>query len=108
MKKVTVAMELEQATREVCEEGFDRRDQVGWFLLGDKYIEIAFGSENAGNLTNNRHHREPGAYRHFNLIAKTDKISIRQLCRRQRQGSDRQSRRDQREINQGKGTRARW
>jgi phospholipid/cholesterol/gamma-HCH transport system substrate-binding protein len=72
-EKVTVAMELEQATREVV-----KKDSIAAIrsdgLLGDKYVEITFGSEEAGNLTKNDTIASQAPIDISNLIAKTDKI----------------------------------
>src|SRR5580704_5746050 len=49
-EQVTVAMELETATHDVL-----KKDSIAAIqsegLLGDKYVEISFGSPDAGNLT---------------------------------------------------------
>jgi phospholipid/cholesterol/gamma-HCH transport system substrate-binding protein len=72
-EKVTVKMELEQATREVV-----KKDSIAAIksdgLLGDKYVEITFGSENAQNLANNDTIASQAPIDISNLIAKTDKI----------------------------------
>jgi phospholipid/cholesterol/gamma-HCH transport system substrate-binding protein len=71
--KVTVAMELEQATREVV-----KKDSIATIrsdgLLGDKYVEITFGSEGAANLTNGDTIASQPPVDISNLVAKTDKI----------------------------------
>jgi phospholipid/cholesterol/gamma-HCH transport system substrate-binding protein len=72
-EKVTVAMELEKATREVV-----KKDSIAAIrsdgLLGDKYVEITFGSEGAASLTNGDTIASRAPIDMSNLIAKTDKI----------------------------------
>lgn len=72
-EKVNVAMELEQATREVV-----KKDSIAAIrsdgLLGDKYVEISFGSEGAANLTNGDSIASQAPIDISNLVAKTDKI----------------------------------
>jgi phospholipid/cholesterol/gamma-HCH transport system substrate-binding protein len=70
---VTVAMDLEQATREVV-----KKDSIASIqsdgLLGDKYVEITFGSAEAGNLANGDTIASETPIEISSLIAKTDKI----------------------------------
>ncbi len=72
-EKVNVAMELEQATREVV-----KKDSIAAIrsdgLLGDKYVEISFGSEGSANLANGDSIASQPPIDMSNLIAKTDKI----------------------------------
>lgn len=72
-EKVTVAMDLEKATREVV-----KKDSIATIrsdgLLGDKYVEITFGSADAGNLANGDTIASEKPIEISNLIAKADKI----------------------------------
>src|SRR5580658_9520867 len=72
-EKVTVSMELETATHEVV-----KKDSIAAIksdgLLGDKYIEVTFGAEDAGNVKNNDTIASQAPIDISNLIAKTDKI----------------------------------
>jgi phospholipid/cholesterol/gamma-HCH transport system substrate-binding protein len=71
--KVTVVMDLEKTTQEVV-----KKDSIAAIqsegLLGDKYVEISFGSEDAGNLKNGDTIASRPPIEISNLIAKTDKI----------------------------------
>lgn len=72
-EKVTVSMELDQATREVV-----KKDSIAAIrsdgLLGDKYVEVTFGSPDGGNLKNGDTIASQPPIDISNLIAKTDKI----------------------------------
>lgn len=72
-EKVTVAMDLEKATREVV-----KKDSIASIrsdgLLGDKYVEVTFGSADAGDLVNGDTIASATPIEISNLIAKTDKI----------------------------------
>jgi phospholipid/cholesterol/gamma-HCH transport system substrate-binding protein len=71
--KVTVAMDLEKATREVI-----KKDSIATIrsdgLLGDKYVEVTFGSADAGNLGSGDTIASQPPIEISGLIAKTDKI----------------------------------
>lgn len=72
-EKVTVAMDLDKATRAVV-----RKDSVAAIrsdgLLGDKYIEVTFGSADSGNLANGDTIASEPPVEISNLMAKTDRI----------------------------------
>ncbi len=72
-EKVTVAMDLEKATREVV-----KKDSIATIrsdgLLGDKYVEVTFGSADAGNLGSGDNIASQSPIEISSLIAKTDKI----------------------------------
>jgi phospholipid/cholesterol/gamma-HCH transport system substrate-binding protein len=72
-ENVTVAMDLEKATREVI-----KKDSIASIrsdgLLGDKYVEVTFGSADAGNLANGDTIASEAPIEISSLIAKTDKI----------------------------------
>jgi phospholipid/cholesterol/gamma-HCH transport system substrate-binding protein len=72
-QKVTVAMNLEKATREVV-----KKDSIASIrsdgLLGDKFVEVTFGSADAGNLANGDTIASETPIEMSNLIAKADKI----------------------------------
>jgi phospholipid/cholesterol/gamma-HCH transport system substrate-binding protein len=72
-ENVTVAMDLEKGTREVV-----KKDSIASIqsegLLGDKYVEVTFGSADAGNLTNGDTIASETPIEISSLIAKTDKI----------------------------------
>jgi phospholipid/cholesterol/gamma-HCH transport system substrate-binding protein len=72
-EKVTIEMDMQTATHDVI-----KKDSVAAIksegLLGDKYVEIAFGSENAENLKNGDTIASLPPLDITNLITKTDKI----------------------------------
>jgi phospholipid/cholesterol/gamma-HCH transport system substrate-binding protein len=72
-EKVTVEMDLDKTTREVV-----KKDSIASIrsdgLLGDKYVEVTFGSADAGNLGNGDTIASETPIEISSLIAKTDKI----------------------------------
>ncbi|MGD0132393.1 MAG: MlaD family protein [Bryobacteraceae bacterium] len=72
-EKVTVEMDLDKTTREVL-----KKDSIASIrsdgLLGDKYVEVTFGSADAGNLGNGDTIASETPIEISSLIAKTDKI----------------------------------
>ena len=103
-EKINVAMELETATHDVL-----KKDSVAAIesegLLGDKYVEISFGSPGAENLKHDDTIASLPPMEIANLIAKTDKIldtagyaveNVKNLTANLDQISDK--------INQGRGT----
>src|SRR5271154_2159663 len=71
--KVTVEMDLEKSTHEVLKKDSIAAIQTDG-LLGDKYVEVTFGSEDAGNLKNGDTIASQPPIEISGLIAKTDKI----------------------------------
>jgi phospholipid/cholesterol/gamma-HCH transport system substrate-binding protein len=71
--KVTVVMDLEKSTQEVV-----KKDSVAAIqsdgLLGDKFVEVTFGSDDAPNLKNGDTIASQPPIEISSLIAKTDKI----------------------------------
>jgi phospholipid/cholesterol/gamma-HCH transport system substrate-binding protein len=72
-EKVTVSMDLETSTHEVV-----KKDSVAAIqsegLLGDKYVEVSFGSPGAEDVKSNDTLNSRPPIEISNLIAKTDKI----------------------------------
>lgn len=72
-EKINVSMDLEKATHDVV-----KKDSVAAIqsegLLGDKYIEVTFGSPDAENLKSGDSIESHPPLEISNLIAKTDKI----------------------------------
>ena len=72
-EKVTVAMQLERGTHAVL-KGDSTAAIRSEGLLGDKYVEISFGSPDAANLKNGDTIASVPPLEISSLIAKTDKI----------------------------------
>lgn len=72
-EKVTVEMELDKATHEVVKTDSIASIQSDG-LLGDKYVEVTFGSPDAGNLANGATIASETPIEISNLIAKADTL----------------------------------
>jgi len=72
-EKVTVEMDLDKATRDVVKTDSIASIQSDG-LLGDKYVEVTFGSADAGNLADSATIASETPIEISSLIAKADKI----------------------------------
>ena len=88
--KVTVVMDLESATRDIV-----KKDSVAAIksegLLGDKYVEISFGSVDADKVKNGDTIGSEPPLDISDVIGKANQILDTRKCGAERRGSRRQS-----------------